>query len=992
MRFVADLHLHSRYSRATSEGLTLPALHRAALTKGITVVGTGDYTHPGWRAEIRDQLEPAEPGLWRLKPDLERALVRDLPRACQGEVRFVLQVEISNIYKKAGKTRKNHNLVYLPSLEAVERMVERLGRIGNLASDGRPILGLDARDLLEIVLGTDPAAWLVPAHVWTPWFSLLGSKSGFDSLRDCFGDLAGEVFAAETGLSSDPAMNWRVSELDRITLMSNSDAHSPEKLGREANLFDTELAFSALREAVRSRRGFLGTIEFFPEEGKYHLDGHRKCGVRLQPEQSRELGSRCPVCGEPLTVGVLARVAELADRPEGHRPAGAADYRCLVPLAEVLAETLGVGSGSKRVRVELDKLHGGLGPELRVLADIPLEEIARVGGTLLGEAVRRMRAGELHVDPGYDGEYGKVRLFGAGERDRLLGQMVLRGASAVAPAPSRASTHRVPLGAERRAVQELVPDAARQGSDLGRELDPAQLVAATFPSGPLLVVAGPGTGKTRTLVGRVVHQIQSGSAGPAEILAITFTRQAAQEIEDRLRGALGDRAPMATTFHGFGRWLMAEYGEGAPAIIGEVERSELLLELAGGSKRAAKDLGLCIGRAKQTLDPSGELGTDEALRAAFERYQANLAARGMVDLDDLLLGAVRLLEGDARVADAVQRRFCSVLVDEYQDVNDVQARLVELISPTGQALCVIGDPDQAIYGFRGARPGHFARFAERLPNTRRIELRQSYRLTRPVASVAASVLGASREMLCPLDGPRVEIVACPTAPSEAEQIVVRLERLLGGTSSFAINSGRGRDQELCAIGFGDVAVLTRTKFQQREIARALAQSGIPCHLVAEDEPHDPRAEQVAVMTMHAAKGREFAVAFVAGVERGLVPLEVAGRSVDPEEERRLLYVAITRARHLCVISHAERRVLYGQALPGGPSTFLASLPSGAVVRSRAVLPERPGRSRQLGLFDGRASALRDRVPRGEPVSLEHGEHVDVVAVHAVHDAIGATGE
>src|SRR6266496_4903333 len=320
MPFYAYLHFHSKYSRACSRDCALEHLAWWARRKGVTVVGSGDFTHPAWFEHLRENLEPAEPGLFRLREQLDRGVERTLPASCRGPVRFMLSVEISTIYKRAERTRKVHHLVYVPDFDAAAEFSRRLGRIGNLASDGRPILGLDSRDLLEITLESGPGSYLVPAHAWTPWFSVLGSKSGFDAVADCYADLAGHIFAVETGLSSDPAMNWQVSSLDRYTLVSNSDAHSPPALGREATEFNCALDYFAVREALRTGEGLGGTIEFFPEEGKYHADGHRKCDVRLEPEQTRAYGGRCPTCGRPLTVGVLSRVSELADRPAGVRP------------------------------------------------------------------------------------------------------------------------------------------------------------------------------------------------------------------------------------------------------------------------------------------------------------------------------------------------------------------------------------------------------------------------------------------------------------------------------------------------------------------------------------------------------------------------------------------------------------------------------------------------------------------------------------------------
>ena len=421
MPFVADLHIHSYLSRATSRALDLEHIHGWAQRKGITVVATGDFTHPRWFAELRDKLVPAGAGLFRLRDDLAAAIDEGVHAAARAPVRFLLSVEVSSIYKRGDGVRKVHNLLYAPDFQTAARIGSRLARVGNVASDGRPILGLDSRDLLEITLESSPDAFLVPAHVWTPWFSALGEKSGFDSLDECFGDLASYIFAAETGLSSDPAMNWRLSALDRVSLVSSSDAHSPEKLGREASRFDCDLSYFAIRDALRDRSPeFLGTIEFFPEEGKYHHEGHRACAVNLAPSEAAALGHLCPRCGKPLTGGVASRVAALADRPEGFRPEGAKSFANLIPLVELLGEILGVGSSSKRVRTHYDKLLARAGSELHILTEWPTEEAERDGPPLLGEALRRMRAGEVKRIAGFDGEYGVVRVFDEEERKRLL--------------------------------------------------------------------------------------------------------------------------------------------------------------------------------------------------------------------------------------------------------------------------------------------------------------------------------------------------------------------------------------------------------------------------------------------------------------------------------------------------------------------------------------------------------------------------------------------
>lgn len=417
--FRADLHIHSRFSRATSSRLTIPHLAAWAGAKGIDVLATGDFTHPAWRQELRDALEEDEnTGLLRLKTPLgQQDVAREIPQLAGMEARdplFMLEAEISSIYKKNGAVRKIHSLVYVPDFASADRLCEKLEAIGNLKSDGRPILGLDVKDLLAMVLDI-PRAYMIPAHIWTPWFALFGSKSGFDSLDECFEDLTPHIFAAETGLSSDPDMNRCWSHLDNLLMVSSSDAHSGENLAREATLFDGAVSYDGIFDALHKKPGdtrYAGTLEFFPEEGKYHLDGHRACGVVLEPAECMKLGDICPVCGKPLTVGVLHRVLALADRTAP--PCPGKDFQSLIPLPEILGEILHCGAKTRKVQDKYAELLGRFGPEMTILQDVPENDL-RHAWPELGEAVSRMRAGKVIRHAGYDGEYGTIRLFEAQE-------------------------------------------------------------------------------------------------------------------------------------------------------------------------------------------------------------------------------------------------------------------------------------------------------------------------------------------------------------------------------------------------------------------------------------------------------------------------------------------------------------------------------------------------------------------------------------------------
>ncbi len=417
MRYIADFHIHSKYSRAVSPQLVIEKLHEWAGYKGIDVMGTGDFTHPLWFREIEEKLEPAEEGLYQLKSQF-RPTSSDNRRVLP-PVRYILTSEVATIFRSHGKVRRIHNILIAPSLVAVRQINKQLANIGNLQADGRPILGLSSKDLLRIVLDADPEAMLIPAHAWTPWFGLLGSKSGFDSLEECFEELTPEIFAIETGLSSDPEMNWRLSKLDRISLISCSDAHSLPNLGREATVFELpELSYRALKAALQTKdpTRLLGTIEFYPEEGMYHLDGHAEHKVALTPRETKQAKYRCPVCQGPVTVGVQHRVDDLADRQLGVGPLQMPASWHIVPLREIIAAAFGAGKTSKKVEAEYWKLIYGLGNEFHLLLDVPLQTIATIAQTRVTEGIRRVRSGELSITPGYDGVYGIVKVFSESER------------------------------------------------------------------------------------------------------------------------------------------------------------------------------------------------------------------------------------------------------------------------------------------------------------------------------------------------------------------------------------------------------------------------------------------------------------------------------------------------------------------------------------------------------------------------------------------------
>ena len=1153
MTFYADLHVHSKYSRATSRNCDLENLAIWARKKGIGIVATGDFTHPAWRAELKEKLVPAEPGLFRLRPDLERFVEEWLPAACRSRrtaVRFMLSVEISTIYKKFDKTRKIHHLIYTPDFESTDRVVDSLSRIGNLHSDGRPILGLDSRHLLEIALESGPGSYLVPAHIWTPWFAALGSKSGFDAIDECYGDLAPHIFAVETGLSSDPPMNWRVSSLDRFRLVSNSDAHSPEKLGREVCVFDTELDYFALRRALETGEGYEGTLEFFPEEGKYHLDGHRNCSVRLSPGETRAREGLCPACGKPLTVGVMHRVEDLADRPvDTAPPETAGSMQSLIPLPEILSELHQVGPKSKRVARHYESLLGQLGPELQLLNTVPLEDIAPASSSLVTEAVSRLRRQEVIRQAGYDGVYGTIRLFedaelhrytrgrplfgdgseasasGARERRSSIreprtptrpgggeGRSPLSdGEPARAPATadeSRATasgtveasdsavreqmakwadspsfgagTVEVPDSAvreppaqrpslERAAPHDRTTDSEGRGrtrdrppperaapidraADLLAGLDAGQRRAVETVDGPLLVVAGPGSGKTRTLTGRIAHLVTIHGVPASCCLAITFTRRAAGEMRDRLRALLPDaweQIPIHT-FHSLGLSLATEHHNAAGLqrgfrVASEVERIQLLRDTLGIPERRARARLSGISHAKRT----GGLPSDEVPGEVFEAYEHAMEARNLCDFDDLVIRAAHALEAEPALRAEYRRRYRWVSIDEYQDVDEQQVRLVKLLVARDGNICAIGDPDQAIYGFRGADVRFFSEFRRDFPGAAVVRLSRNYRSDRNIVTLSSQVIagsGSAARAVRVVEDTRnggdseppgavpvaqdtqdlVTIHEATTEKAEAEFIVRTLERALGGHSFFSIDSGRTDDGRGQDFSFSDFAVLYRTEAQVPALVEALRRSGMPVQhrshrrlmehpgvtavmealrespgtgsvrerleavragedgrgaqiaqardllrpaavacgenlerflsdlsLGTEIDTWDPRADRISLLTLHAAKGLEFPVVFIAGCENGLLPLTWGKASREVlDEERRLFYVGVTRARKKLLLSRARKRAWRGKIREFPPSPYLADIEEQLLERLRSQPDGKRAHDRdsQLKLF------------------------------------------
>lgn len=973
MLYYTDLHIHSKYSRATSKSCNLEELAVWAKKKGLSLISTGDFTHPAWFNEIKEKLVPAGEGVYRLRPDIEKALSLG-----ENPVRFLLSVEISTIYKKGDKTRKVHHVVFCPSIETAHIFREKLDALGNIKSDGRPILGLDSRNLLETVLESGEGSFIIPAHIWTPWFSVLGSKSGFDSIEECYDDLSEHIFAVETGLSSDPQMNWHVSKLDKYRLVSNSDAHSPSKLAREATVFDHNPDYYSLMHALKTGEGYVGTVEFFPEEGKYHEDGHRKCNICLSPEETKKLNGVCPVCGKPVTIGVSYRVNELSDRKEIITPPSTAgEVFSLVPLQEIVSEIMQVGPQSKSAVCEYERLVHRFGSELAILQDIPTDEISKAS-TLLGEGISRLRQGKVIKHAGYDGEYGVIKLF---EDDELVKKnFVNLKLDIEIPQQEVNKLLETPMFSTSANLNRNIVKNVCAEKSLNYGLDEFQQKAVESAHNQLLIIAGPGSGKTTVLTQRIAHLISDKNIAPQNCLAITFTRKAAQEMRERLAKISEEKAKLLNihTFH-----------------------------------------SLCFSILKENYERAG-LSQDFTVMSEQEKALHNdeKILENALGFDDLIQLSVKLLTENEDILNLYRNRFQYNFVDEYQDIDENQYKLIRLLVPENGNIFVIGDPNQAIYGFRGGDAKFFNNFTEDYPSTQIINLKNNYRSTNCIVDASNQMIN-SFNIISMYDKPheKITIHTAPSDKAEAEFVASTIENLIGGHSFFSLDSQRSEGQE-SNYSFSDFAILYRTSSQLPLIIEAVKRTGMPfvnlsndllCEkkavrsflnnlkddksvseqfeatydklaeetdeyilnylqnlakihnnknefihevsFLTEADTLDKRSDRITLMTLHSAKGLEFKCVFIVGLENDILPLYRAKEPQEIEEERRLLYVGMTRAKERLFLSHALKRKWLGTYKNLQISPFLEKIKDDLLKLSKfEKVYEEKDNSEQLSLF------------------------------------------
>ena len=1075
MKFFGDFHIHSHFSMATSKLLNPEYLDYWAKIKGIKVIGTGDFSHPGWLKELKEKLEPAEQGLYKLKNEY----VLDNPyckNTDENKTRFVLSAEISNIYKKTGKVRKVHNCFLAPDFETVEKVQRKFKSMNfNITSDGRPILGLDSGDLLEIMFEVNKDIFFFPAHIWTPWFSALGDKSGFDTIEECYGDLSEHIFAVETGLSTDPPMNWACSFLDKYNLLSNSDAHSPEKLGRNANIFDTQLSYDSIIDAMKTGNPdeFLGTIDFFPQEGKYHFDGHRKCGVKFSPLDTLKNKGICPVCGRKITIGVTNRIAQLSDRDDILERKNRLPFYSLIPLKEMLAEIHGVGVNSKKITHEYNSLILKAGSEFNLLFNFSLEKISRIADYKLAEAIKRMRERKVFIKEGFDGEYGKINVFSDNGFDENQNVLFDKMKPEIAE-PEKIKLLNFDLKEYQKLKKTIKPEDLaeikepapeyKSKNTLLKSLNPEQIAAAEHRSGTALVLAGPGTGKTRVLVYRFANLVLNKNINPENILALTFTNKAANEMKERLAFLLKKNYNPdnfnVSTFHALGLRIIKEQLKFTDRkqnfLLIDEDEKKYILEKMCSDKSNIKTYSNLISKAKQFNDIN--IPDDENFNFVFKKYQIFLIKNNLFDLDDLISYPILLLKHNPEILKYYREKFQYIMIDEYQDTNLAQYKLIKLLMPGKDAnLFVIGDPNQAIYGFRGADVKFIENFIIDYPETKTYNLKKSYRCTDNILKASSDIINKNKSFLKGLaKGVKINIAENATDKSEAEFVARKIESMIGGLRFFSMDSSITQGDENKDIkSLSDFVVLCRLTKQFKAFEKAFNDHSIPYQIIGEKpffkskpiadiisifkyysnrddifmknyiadkkiiingerlkfnftennnsvesilkriidvhfsnqkekyknsldklidiskpygskieefldfislgsgaDLYNKNAENVTLMTMHASKGLEFNCVFIVGCENGIIPYSLfENQKSDIDEERRLLYVAMTRAKKHLFLTNAKRRFIMGKEYNLTRSPFLDKIEKELIKQNKSTYKKpKKKEDNQMNLF------------------------------------------
>jgi uncharacterized protein (TIGR00375 family) len=1048
MTFLADLHIHSKYSMATAKNSDLENNYIYASKKGINVVGTGDFTHPAWFNELESKLcEDKSSGLFVLKKDIENNLKDEVNKSFNQKIRFMLQSEISSIYKKNGKVRKIHNLVYFPSLESVKKFNSKLDAIGNIKSDGRPILGLDSRDLLEIVLETDERGFLIPAHIWTPWFSLFGSKSGFDKIEECYEDLSSEIFALETGLSSDPDMNFFISDLDKYSLVSNSDAHSPGKLGREANIFDCERSFYEIKNALKNKdkNKFKGTYEFFPEEGKYHFDGHRKCNICLSPMETLKHKGICPVCGKKLTLGVYYRIIELSDRTNIDKiKKESLPFKSIVPLTDILSEISKTGPNTKKVKALYEKVIKETGSEFDALWKSEKEILDKTEIPLLSEAIKRMRNNNLNIKPGFDGEFGKVKIF----EEKELESFLLKGQKNFFKNQKKDSDILQYKKDENQfnSAKKLFKDKKNQKNSeiLKKKLNKEQLKAVGSKSKKIIVTAGPGTGKTTCLTNRFFYLCENENINPEKIAAITFTVKAADEMQNRIKEKKYNKMPFTGTFHSF---ALSFEQQNESTIIDETAKKYILKNICKKYLKDSKfsEVQSYISKIKQSpvfLEENQFKFID-----IINKYEKIKKLNNLLDYDDILINFFRKTK-DIEFLNLIRDKYNCFLIDEYQDLNEIQYEILKNITQSSDFIFAIGDPDQSVYGFRGSLTDFESRFINDFENVEKFNLIKNYRSSETIINASFQIINKlesqyeRNKIYSGIEGENfINIIVSDSEKLQAKFIADEIQNLVGGTDSLITYKKNFKD--ISSYGFSDIAVLCRTKKEIQLISSVLEENFIPFSNLNEKNLNEERGlkklfsyikmlysepdisdlilkpfnikneikdleenieinkniinklsnlrknienkeieeiikyllkntdlnkfekdfsfmekidyiikishefsnikdflndiklrkisdtgikgEKLRLMTLHASKGLEFEAVFIPNCFNNNIPFIKSNATENFDEERRLFYVGLTRAKKRLYILRPEKINIFGKTEKTSPSVFLNDL-------------------------------------------------------------------